>query len=143
MLGENSLPRVIPELLCADVARSLRFYADALGFQVVYDDPERGAAYVELDGAHLMLQEPAGRMFATGTPSAPLGQGLQLQIACWDAQGLYDAAVAAGTDIPLPLEENWYPVGRDEVGQCHFVVADPDGYLLRFYEDLGQREAEE
>ena len=98
-------------------------------------------AYLDLDGAHVMLQEPAGRSFAIGTPPEPLGQGLQLQIACWDAQGLYDAAVAAGATIPLPLEENWYPVGQDEVGQRHFVVADPDGYLLRFYEDLGQREA--
>ena len=140
-MTSTSTPRVIPELLCADLARSLRFYADALGFDVLYDEPERGAAYLDLDGAHVMLQEPAGRSFAIGTPPEPLGQGLQLQIACWDAQGLYDAAVAAGATIPLPLEENWYPVGQDEVGQRHFVVADPDGYLLRFYEDLGQREA--
>ncbi len=45
----------------------------------------------------------------------------------------------AGYPLYLPLEEKWYRKGETEVGNRQFVVADPDGYLLRFYEDLGTR----
>ena len=30
-------------------------------------------------------------------------------------------------------EESWYRRGSEENGNRQFVVADPDGYLLRFY----------
>ena len=37
--------------------------------------------------------------------------------------------------------ERWYRKNGAEVGNRQFVVADPDGYLLRFFEDLGSRAA--
>jgi len=38
------------------------------------------------------------------------------------------------------VEESWYEVGSDkEEGQIEFLVQDPDGYLLRFIEPLGER----
>ncbi|HEY0476960.1 MAG TPA: hypothetical protein VGD37_05520 [Kofleriaceae bacterium] len=37
------------------------------------------------------------------------------------------------------MEERWYRRNDHEVGNRQFVVADPDGYLLRFFGDLGQR----
>jgi GNAT superfamily N-acetyltransferase len=40
------------------------------------------------------------------------------------------------------LEERWYRENEIENGQRQFVVADPDGYLLRFFTDLGQRSAQ-
>lgn len=39
----------------------------------------------------------------------------------------------------LPVEDRWYRVGAEESGNRQFVVADPDGYLLRFYQRLGTR----
>ena len=39
----------------------------------------------------------------------------------------------------VELEESWYRRGSEENGSRQFVVADPDGYLLRFYTDLGRR----
>jgi hypothetical protein len=32
-----------------------------------------------------------------------------------------------------------YRVGDKETGNKQFLVQDPDGYLLRFFEDLGLR----
>lgn len=48
-----------------------------------------------------------------------------------------------GAKIPLflDLEEKWYRTGDGETGVLQFVVADPDGYLLRFYEPLPPRRA--
>lgn len=40
---------------------------------------------------------------------------------------------------PIPFEDRWYREGDTELGNRQFVVADPDGYLLRFFTDLGQR----
>ncbi len=50
---------------------------------------------------------------------------------------LATAGVAPGT----PVSECWYRVGTCEHGQREFFVADPDGYLFRFFEFLGERPA--
>ena len=49
------------------------------------------------------------------------------------------ATSAAGLEPQLPLEGRWYRRGAGEVGNRQFAVADPDGYLLRFFTDLGER----
>ncbi len=77
--------RLVPELLCSDLRTSLSFFVGLIGFTVLYDRPEERFAYLDLEGAELMLEE------------AP------------------------------------------EVGNRQFVVQDPDGYLLRFFSDLGER----
>ena len=38
------------------------------------------------------------------------------------------------------MEEKWYRKNDKEVGHKQFLVQDPDGYLLRFFQDLGIRE---
>ncbi|MNJ79105.1 hypothetical protein D3C77_770230 [compost metagenome] len=47
----------------------------------------------------------------------------------------------AGHSIRKPIEERWYRQGGMLVGQRNFLVQDPDGYLLRFAEDLGMKSA--
>lgn len=37
------------------------------------------------------------------------------------------------------MEERWYRADDREVGNRQFILLDPDGYLLRFYQDLGRR----
>lgn len=45
-----------------------------------------------------------------------------------------------GIDFDLLLQEkNWKRRGNEEAGHRQFIVADPNGYLLRFYEVLGTR----
>jgi len=40
-------------------------------------------------------------------------------------------------ELFMEPEEKWYVKGDWEVGNRQFLVQDPDGYLLRFFEDLG------
>ncbi|CAA9210552.1 MAG: hypothetical protein AVDCRST_MAG08-90 [uncultured Acetobacteraceae bacterium] len=51
--------------------------------------------------------------------------------------------LAALEETGWPLYEQpseaWYRTGDCEGGQREFLVQDPDGYLLRFAEDLGTR----
>jgi len=39
----------------------------------------------------------------------------------------------------MACEEKWYRAGTVETGQRQFLVQDPDGYLVRLAEGLGER----
>ena len=132
-------PKLIPELDVSDLAASLRFYVDALAFRVVYERRDEAFAMLEHEGARLMLEAAAGpgRRFATAPLEQPYGRGMNLQILVSDAHALYARVGDAGFTPLIPLEEKWYDVAGNQRGNRQFVIADPDGYLLRFYEDLG------
>ncbi|MDR1949360.1 MAG: hypothetical protein LBQ38_08210, partial [Spirochaetaceae bacterium] len=44
-----------------------------------------------------------------------------------------------GIKLFMEIEENWYKVNNKKIGNKEFLVQDPDGYLLRFSEDMGER----
>ncbi len=136
-----STPKLIPELYSADFRRSLEFYTQILGFSVRYDRPEDRFAYLEREGAELMLEQTrdASRRFVNAPLDFPFGRGMHLQIETAGVTSLYRDVLAAGAPMLLALEERWYRRGDSEVGNRQFVVADPDGYVLRFFEDLGTR----
>ncbi len=137
---------LVPELVVADLALSLAFWCDLIGFRVLYARPEERFAYLRLDGAEVigpevMLEErdPEGRQWLTGPFVPPLGNGINLQIAVPDAAAILARLQTAGWRLVLPPEDRWYRAGRVETGQRQFVVADPDGYLLRPAQHLGTR----
>jgi len=136
-------PPLIPELDVEDLAASLRVYTGVFGFKVLFERLEEQFAYLDLEGVHLMLEEAAGpgRRFRTAPLEKPYGRGVNLQIRVSDVDGLHTQAVHAGLAIVTDLEERWYRRDGQERGQRQFVVADPDGYLLRFYTYLGIRPA--
>lgn len=111
-----------------------------LGFECLYSRPEEGFCYLRLGDAELMIDQiDMGRTFGGDhLPSTyPFGRGVNVQIRVPDIQGLDRHE----HDLFLPLEERWYRIDDRDEGNLQFVVADPDGYLLRFYEDLGSRSA--
>lgn len=135
-------PALIPEFSVSDIAASLRFYRDILGWQIVYDRPEEEFAYLRMGGADLMIDGlNVGRNFDTTLTATdhPFGRGASLQIEVADITPLLTALSQADYPLHLPLEEKWYRSGREEIGQRQFIVADPDGYLLRFCQALGRR----
>jgi len=135
---------LVPELSVRDCAASLRFYRDILGFAVRYQRPEEGFAYLALGEAELMLDQiGVGRDFdpALAGERGTLGRGLNLQIRVPALAPLLAALRRRRIALLLEPEEKWYRQGDVEAGQRQLVVADPDGYLLRFCEDLGTRPA--
>jgi catechol 2,3-dioxygenase-like lactoylglutathione lyase family enzyme len=140
-LSSTPMNRITPELDVADLDRSLAFYTGTLGFCVRFQRPEERFAYLDLDGVHLMLEEAAGpgRRFHTAPLEHPYGRGVNFQIEVADVDALHARVQSAGFDFVIPLEERWYRQDRIERGNRQFVVADPDGYLLRFFTNLGQR----
>ncbi|SOC05033.1 bleomycin resistance protein [Rhodobacter maris] len=133
---------LVPELAVSDWRRSKAFYCDLLGFCCVYERPEEGFCYLRLGAAELMLDQIGlGRSFDGGhLPEAyPFGRGMNLQIRVPALLPLLEALAARDIALFLPVEEKWYRAGTEESGNRQFLVADPDGYLLRFFEDLGRR----
>ncbi|MVA82022.1 VOC family protein [Agrobacterium vitis] len=134
---------LVPEFAVTDWHKSRDFYTRLLGFSVRYERPEEGFSSLELGGAQLMIDQIGlGRTFEINDAplERPLGLGLNVQICVDDVQAILDRLEKAAIALYLPLEDKWYRKDTIEVGNRQFVVADPDGYLLRFCQDLGERE---
>lgn len=136
-------PRLVSELVVSDLDRSLDFWCGQIGFRVLYDRPEDRFTYLDLGGAEVMLEQrdPQGRQWLLAPFSPPLGVGLNLQVTVGDLAPITARLRAADWPLILQPEEKWYRIGAMEAGQRQFVVADPDGYLLRIAQDLGRRTA--
>ena len=134
---------LVPELAVSDWRTSRAFYCDLVGFTVAYERPEDGFSFLTLGDAQLMIDQIGiGRTFEVEDAQGglPLGRGLNLQILVPQVVPVLARLAAAGVSLYLPLEEKWYRRGDREVGNRQFVVPDPDGYLLRLHEDLGERD---
>ena len=134
-------PPVVPELDVSDLERSLAAYEGVLGFRSLVTRPEERFVYLVREGAHLMLEEAGGlgRRFCTAPLAFPFGRGVNLQIEVSDVDALHESVARSDLVIHVPLEERWYRQADEEAGVRQFVVADPDGYLLRFGSGLGRR----
>jgi catechol 2,3-dioxygenase-like lactoylglutathione lyase family enzyme len=136
-----SLSKLVPEIYCSDFDRSLKFYTETLGFTIRYARLEERFAFFEREGAEIMIEQPTNeaRILAIGDLIYPYGRGVNFQIAVTNVENLYAAVQKANHPIFWPLEEKWYCAGESEIGQKQFVIMDPDGYMLRFAQDLGTR----
>ena len=133
---------LIPELAVSDWRASLEFYCHRLGFSVVYRRPDEGFALLELGKAQLMIDQIGqGRTFDFNDAPReyPFGRGLNIQLRVPSVDAILANLHANGIALYLPLEERWYRRHGLELGLRQFVVPDPDGYLLRLFEPLGER----
>jgi hypothetical protein len=72
----------------------------------------------------------------------PFGRGINFQIEVSDVQQVLSALLSLNLTPFRSVKDSWYRVAPDaEKGQREFLVQDPDGFLLRFSQDLGQRSA--
>lgn len=134
-------PKLIPELKVLDFKSSLDFYVRLSEFNIVYDRPEEDFAMLEREGAQIMIEGHSNksRTWTAGVLERPLGLGMSLQIEVSDVNSLYEKFKGANYSIFQEIEEKWYRMGEKETGNKQFLVQDPDGYLLRFFQDLGLR----
>jgi catechol 2,3-dioxygenase-like lactoylglutathione lyase family enzyme len=133
-------PGLVPELLITDLDKSLDFWCGLCGFAVLYHRIHEGSAYIARETAHVMLEQAgAGRNWITGTLERPLGRGINFQVSVPSIEPLVHALDAAGWPLFLAPETRWYRSGEHEDGVTQFLVADPDGYLIRFQASLGRR----
>jgi hypothetical protein len=140
-MTEETEQRILPELKVTDYAKSVEWYTKIARFEIEYDRPEHEFAMLQHEGARLMIEtlSEKSRTMKVGPLEKPFGRGVHFQIDTSDVQALYDNFKAHGYPIFHEMEERWYRRNDIEMGNRQFWVQDPDGYLLRFSQDLGDR----
>lgn len=129
---------LVPELSCSDFSATLDFYLRVLGFEIVFERSERKFAYLRLGSAEIMVKQENG-FWNTGEMQKPYGRGINFQINVEDVLALSERIETCGFQLFEQPEISWYRIGEIERGVTEFLVQDPDGYLLRFSQLLGDR----
>lgn len=132
----NSL---LPELYISDFDKSVHFYRDILGFTIEYirDDPK--FAFLSYGKSQLMIQELRTGEKEKERLDQPFGRGINFQIEAESVQKIIDSLGKNKYPLKRGIKDSWYK-GKDASYGCReILVQDPDGYLLRFSEDLGTK----
>lgn len=131
--------KLVCELYVDDIEKSRAFWQNLLGFEVAYQRPEEGFAYLERhDGAQIMFCQRRGDYEAELT-EGPFGRGVLLQVYINDLDDVIARLAAAAWPLHMELREAWRRWGDREGGKKEILVQDPDGYLVMLAEDLGER----
>lgn len=142
-MTEQRRPRLVPELVVTDVAASLAFWRDVLGFRIHWERFEEGFAYLERNGAGIMLDRwspsTIDSPWITGPMERPFGRGINFEIEVDDLDAEIARITKAGIPFRLPPEEKWYRTGAVETGVRQLMLLDPDGYLVRLQHVIGER----
>lgn len=132
--------KLIPELSVSNLNESLKFYVNSIGFKIEYQRPENKFVFISYQGTQFMLQElEENEKWSIGELKHPYGNGVNFQIEVSNVEKIYDDLKTSGYKIAFDIEENWYRQDNKLLGNKEFLIQDPDGYLLRFSEDLGEK----
>ena len=131
---------LIPEFKVQDIKKSLEFYVFLLNFKIEYDRPEEHFAFLSYQGSQIMIEQFwFSGDWITGQLEPPFGRGINFQIKTDDLESLLSPLRRVQYPLFAEPHEKWYREGDMFNGNRQFLVQDPDGYLLRFYQDLGQK----
>ncbi len=135
--------KMVPELDVSEFLVSLKFYTEILGFKVLYvrHDPE--FVYLEQEELQLMLIQEKDKSWLGGTLERPYGRGINLQMELSDIQPIYQRLLENNVTLHREIKDAWRETGDMLTGSREFWVQDPDGYLLRFCQPLGDKPLED
>ena len=131
--------KIIPELSVSNLLVSLKFYK-TIGFKIEYERPENKFVFISLDEIQFMLQEVSDNDKWDVAPlTYPFGNGINFQLEVNDVEKIYNNLKENNYKITFEMEENWYRQDDKLLGNKEFLAQDPDGYLIRFSQDLGEK----
>jgi hypothetical protein len=107
---------------------------------VRYERPAEKFSYLDLGGAALMIEQETD-FWTTAPREKPYGRGINFQIEVGAIDPILSRLADAGIALFRPVDEAWYRRDDTYSGNRQFLVQDLDGYLLRIFEDLGERAA--
>ena len=126
----HQLNKLTPNLVVSQVARSIAFYRDRLGFEVETTVPDvepyafaivrSGPVQIFLNALEAATEEyPAMK-------GHPLGGTFTMYIEVTGIERIYEE-LKAQTTVVMPLEAKWY-------GVTEFAIVDPDAYVITLAE---------
>ena len=131
--------KIIPEFSVTNLKNSLNFYK-TIGFKINYERPENKFVFISLGEIQIMLQEiSTDDKWSVSPLTYPFGNGINFQLEVDDIDYIYNNLKNNNYKIAFDIDENWYRKDDKFFGNKEFLVQDPDGYLLRFFKDLGEK----
>jgi catechol 2,3-dioxygenase-like lactoylglutathione lyase family enzyme len=131
--------KMVPELTVFDFEKSLKFYTEVLGFNVKFGRPEQNFAYLDQEGVQIMLEQYHEDGWNSGTLEPPLGRGINFQMEFENIEFIYQRLKAINHPFFRESKDVWRKTGNIQTGSREFLIQDPDGYLLRFQQHLGEK----
>ena len=131
--------KLVPELKVTNFEKSLMFYTKYLGFKIEYQREEFKFAFLSLQGSQIMIEEIRNGDWKTGKLEHPFGRGIHLQMQVKSIKPIIASLKKNNCKLFAESHDKWYRKDTKLLGNRQFLVQDPDGYLLRFFEDLGSR----
>ena len=128
------LKKLTPNLMVEDVARTLAFYRETLGFEVLTTLPEQepfAFAILQRDGVELMFQSRAS--LSDNVPAltgVPIGASQTFYIEVTGIRDLYET-LRDKVEIVVDFHDTFY-------GTQEFYFRDINGYVLSFSESVPQ-----
>jgi uncharacterized glyoxalase superfamily protein PhnB len=130
MSTENEpLVKVAPEFFVRDVGAAVRFYVDKLDFVVLRQEPV--FAVVALGDAHVLLAHESIAPDRAELTSTTRGVGVNVRIMVDDVDAVYERAKSNGVRIVHDIADREY-------GLRDFILADEDGFMLRFAQEIAK-----
>lgn len=131
---------VMPSLAVADIARSVKFYSEVLGFESPYtmEGPDGEVMHGSVNIGDDMIM--FGQIDSRNPHNAgPLGHGVALYTTIDDAKDIdalfAHARDAGATVVQEPTDQFW--------GHRDWSVSDPDGYIVSISKVIKQVSEEE
>ena len=126
MLTEPNVKQAVPFFNVANIAESVGYYVDGLGFEITkqwIDEGKLRWCWLEIGSAALMLQEIWKEGPHAREPEGKLGLGVSICFQCTDALAIYHDVTSRGIQASTPF-----------VGNSMWVtsLSDPDGYRIDF-----------
>ena len=132
----------MPELYVVNFEKSLHFYTKILGFKLEYQRHNPEFAFMSYGEGQVMIQELVPGEKEEMQLEYPFGRGINFEIRTSDVLNLTAALKQNSYPLHKTITESWRDIGipGKEFGSREFRVFDPDGYDLRFAQDLGGRD---
>ncbi len=134
----NSL---LPEFYITNFANSINFYQKILGFKVEYTRDNPKFAFLSYGDSQLMIQELKPGEKEKEALAFPFGRGTNFQIDTKSVKQIMDQLEKNHYPLERGIKDSWYEGSGISYGCREILVRDPDGYLLRFSEELGEKKA--
>jgi uncharacterized glyoxalase superfamily protein PhnB len=132
--GNVYFKTLTPNLVVKDMDKTIRFYRDVLGFEVLMTAPEKEPfdwAMMKMGNVEIMFQTRqslGGEMAAF--KEIPVGGSFTLYIDVANVEGLYETVKGKAT-VEKALHDTFY-------GTREFVIRDCNGYVMVFAEAAGK-----
>ncbi|MCK4521917.1 MAG: VOC family protein [Nanoarchaeota archaeon] len=131
-MGSN---KPIYRLSVSDFENSFDFYTKIIMFKSKYKTKEPKSAVLSFEENRIIIEQ-ANNYQDTGKTEPSLGEGITFQIKVKSIESVLKSLEGNKCPIYSKPEEVSYKRNGRLIGNKRFLIKDPDGYLLRFVEDL-------